>query len=78
MPKINFYPTLEEVEKADIIQLSTWIRFLRSPGDNHITESRDQFYQILEKEVKVLDRIMCRQKELGGWTSEISKKIGWE
>jgi len=56
-------PTLEEVEVADHEQICRWYRFLPSP---------------LEHQVYIMDRIVERYKEFGGFTTEISKKIGWE
>lgn len=78
MPQITTYPTLELVEAADIVQLCTWTRFLASPGAGAINKSRNTFYAVMGEEVKILERIMERQKELGGWTPELSKLIGWE
>jgi len=58
------YPTVEQVEKADRIQLAKWYRFLRSPKD--------------QEEVDVSNRITERFQELGFFSPEISKLIGWE
>jgi hypothetical protein len=55
---------MEEVEKADREQLCRWYRFLPSPG----------WWPI---RIDVLKRIIERHKEMGGFTPEISKKIGW-
>lgn len=60
---IETYPTIEEVEIADQIQLATWYRFLRSPGP---------------KEIDILNLIISRFKELGGMSPTISKQIGWD
>jgi len=56
-------PTMEGVEKADREQLCRWWRFLSSPET--------------DEEVKVMNRIAERFKEVGGFTPEISKRIGW-
>ena len=56
-------PTIEEVEKADREQICRWWRFLRSPET--------------DEEVKAMNRIVERFKELGGFTPEISKRLGW-
>ena len=56
-------PTMEEVEKADREQICRWWRFLRSPET--------------DEEVKAMNRIVERFKELGGFTPEISKRLGW-
>ncbi|HBF42334.1 MAG TPA: hypothetical protein DDW42_01650 [Desulfobacteraceae bacterium] len=56
-------PTMEEVKKADREQVCIWWRFLSSP------ETDD--------EVTIMNRIAERFDELGGFTSEISRRIGW-
>jgi hypothetical protein len=68
------YPTMEQVESADREQLCRWSRFLPSPGMYAV--GRKDFEQILESQVKTMDRIVARLKEAGGFTPEISKKIG--
>jgi len=79
------YPIMEEVEKADRVQLCRWHRFLKSPGMSAIspycvdgTTARNYFEETLEAEKIILDRIEERLKEAGGFTPEISKLIGWE
>ena len=57
------YPTMEQVEKADRLSLCRWYRFLPSAET--------------EEHVKVQKRIYDRTWELGGFTPEISKTIGW-
>jgi hypothetical protein len=57
------YPTLEEVNSADRISICRWYRFLSSPDSKERTA--------------IMERIMERYKELGGFTPEISKEIGW-
>lgn len=56
------YPTLEQVEKADRRQLCQWHRFLSSADDEHRS---------------IQDRIHERFLEVGGFTPQISKDIGW-
>ena len=56
------YLTIEEVEKADRIQICEWWRFLSSPQT--------------ETETDVMNRIAERYDEMGGMTPEISKQIG--
>ena len=57
------YPTMEQVASADREQICRWHRFLSSPeGDD---------------ELLVINEIFKRFKEVGGFTPEISKKIGW-
>lgn len=70
------YPTLEEVEAADILQLASWYRFLPSPGLGAVGQS--DFESTMGKEADILDRITARLQELGGMTPAISKAIGWE
>jgi hypothetical protein len=69
------YPTLEEVERADRLELCRWYRFLPSPGSKAV--GRSEFYDILHKEKPVMDRIVERMNKVGGFTPEISKAIGW-
>ena len=76
------YPTMEQVESARIMQLCEWTRFLPSPGQNAIGKDEawfndETFDSIMQREVAVMDRILERQKELGGWTPQISKSLGW-
>ncbi|MDB9911051.1 hypothetical protein OAC88_02810 [Flavobacteriaceae bacterium] len=58
------YPTLEEVEAADLLQICKWMRFLLVSGD--------------PEEQKVIIRMCERRDELGGITPAISKQIGWD
>ena len=58
------YPTIKEVEEADHIQICRWYRFLASPSD-------------LEQ-VEVMNLIVSKWREGGGFTSEISKMTGWD
>jgi hypothetical protein len=69
------YPTLEQVETADHMQLCRWIRFLPSPGRARIGQS--DFEETLEVEGDIMDRIIAINQALGGFTPEISKQIGW-
>ena len=57
-------PTIEEIENANRFQICKWYRFLPSPRNN--------------EEVKIINRIVERFEELGGFTPEISKAIGWK
>jgi hypothetical protein len=70
------YPTLEEVEKADREQICRWWRFLPSPGAGAV--GRDDFTEVLNQHAIVLNRIGERLGELGGFSPEISKKLGWD
>jgi hypothetical protein len=58
------FPTMLEVEAADRYQLCKWHRFLPS-GEN-------------EEQYKIKDRLFERWQEMGGFTPEISKSIGWK
>ena len=57
------YPTLEQVERADRYDLCRWHRFLPSPET--------------DEQVKVNHRLFERWTEVGGFTPEISKDLGW-
>ena len=78
------YPTIKEVEAADIIQLARWYRFLPSPGWDAcdlragILKVKVDFNNIRIHQELILNRIGVRLDELGGMTPEISKTIGWE
>ena len=56
------YPTLKEVKSADRFTICGWYRFLPLPENN--------------KQVKIINRICERLKDLRGFTPEISKKLG--
>ncbi len=56
------YPTPQQVETADRLQLARWYRFLPSPQ---------------AEELEILNRIIERFKEAGGMDPGISKTIGW-
>ena len=70
------YPTIDQVEAADLEQLCRWRRFL--PGTGMSAAGTDSFQSLLEKEVEIISRICARITELGGMTPAISKRIGWE
>jgi hypothetical protein len=57
------YPTIEQVEKADVVEIARWHRFLSSPTN--------------DSETIILNKVCNRIRELGGVTPEVSKKIGW-
>jgi len=57
------YPVQEQVEKADREQLARWHRFLPCP---ETTEEAD-----------IMEEIEERFEAMGGFTPELSKKIGW-
>jgi len=59
---VKGFPTIEEVERADKVQLARWYRFLPS-GETAL-------------EQKIMKRIAERFEKLGGMTAELSKKIG--
>lgn len=55
------YPTLMEVELASRIQLARWVRHLASP--------------VNPSETLILDTILNRFEDMGGWTPAISKAV---
>ena len=69
------YPTMQQVEHATLHQLVYWGRYLPSPRENFI--SQDNFEEMLEKEVPIMNRIVQRRDEIGT-TPEVSKAVGWE
>lgn len=58
------YPTLKEVNQASHLQICKWYRNLPLSSNK-------------EEEV-IIDEICNRFDELGGFTPEISKQIGWK
>lgn len=58
------YPTLEEVENADRLQICRWYRFLPSATT--------------PEESEVIVRVCERFRQLGGMTPQISKQLGWK
>lgn len=57
------FPTINEVEKADRYTLCSWYRFLPSA--------------MTEEDRAIQNRIYDRWNEVGGFTPEISKALGW-
>jgi len=72
------YPSMSAVEKADREQICRWHRFLPSPGWSALNKVMEDFQKQMDAEAKIMDRIEERFKEMGGFTPELSKKIGWE
>jgi hypothetical protein len=60
------YPTLDEVNNASHEQICRLYRFLPTPA----------FYS--QESFDILTRVCERLKEFGGFTPEISKKIGFQ
>ena len=71
------YPTTEQVESADHVQLASWYRFLPSPGARAMSQGMTAFNAALTEDRLVLDRIVERFNALGGMTPKISKHIGF-
>lgn len=71
------YPTLEEVNVASHEQICYWWRFLESPGMSAIDSPREVYDAVARKECEVMNRMGERLRKFGGFTPEISKKIGW-
>lgn len=81
------YPTMEEVEAATREQLGRWWRFLPSPGGDFLKDNQDtlvdedfqrNFDEIMRREAEIMDRIDARFWAMGMFTSELSRKIGWD
>ena len=83
MPRIKYehipYPSAQEVEDADRYRLAVWYRFLQSPGLNAAIAEVDKKSQLItmNREKVILDRIIIRFEEMGGWDSPLSKEVGW-
>jgi hypothetical protein len=71
------YPTMEQVDAASHHQLCSWQRFLPSPGADAMGGTYEKFQEVMNREALVMTRIVERVKELGGFTPEISKSLGW-
>lgn len=56
------FPTLAEVNQADKMQLARWYRFLECTEEEHIP---------------IINRVVDRFKEAGGWNPALSKAVGW-
>lgn len=70
------YPSKTQVELASKEQLGRWLRSLPSPGWDASSRGRDNF-KIVERENRtILNRVIERFQEMGGWTPELSKQIG--
>lgn len=70
------YPTLKKVEEANKEQLAYWSRFLPSPGQNFI--GKENFEEKLQEELEILNLILKRFKDGGGWNPQLSKQVGWD
>lgn len=58
------YPSKLQIELASRVQLCRWWRFIDSPT--------------CPTEQRLMDRIVERFNEAGGFTPEISKLLGWK
>jgi len=70
------YPTMEEVEAADHLQICKWYRFLPSPGTIALGRAPEVHKTMVKKERLIMDAISNRFLQGGGMSPEISKKIG--
>jgi len=69
------YPTMQQIEEASQLELCKWYRFLPSPGSS--ATASPNFREVMDSQKPIMDRIVERVKEGGGFTPEISKEIGW-
>jgi len=69
------YPIIGQVEAADRVQLARWYRFLPSPGSSAV--GKPEFHDVATAEAAILNRIIARFAEMGRWTPELSKQVGW-
>ena len=70
------YPSIEEVESASHEQICRWYRHLPSPGFRRV--GYDDFEAAMNREAPIMTRIAERLTEGGGFTPEISKRLGWD
>lgn len=64
------YPTKQQVETANQVQLGEWLRFLPSPGVSDLGNEK-----VREEEAAILDQIRLKFQ---GWTPQLSKQVGWD
>jgi hypothetical protein len=57
------YPTIEEVKEADRFNICKWYRHLPSASN--------------EADREIMNLVIDRYMEVGGFTPEISKAVGW-
>jgi len=67
------YPSAEEIESGDRIQIARWYRFLPTPGANHLSDPN--FLEKCLEETKLMERINTRFEDFGGMSPELSKAI---
>lgn len=68
------YPSILEVEEANREQLAKWVRFLPSPGLSAV--GSESFWTVKASQDETLHLILKRFHDLGGWTPELSKRVG--
>lgn len=71
------YPTLAEVDGASRYQLARWSRHLPSPGMTALDADEGTFQKTLDAEVAVMNHILAKFGEAGGWDPALSKMVGW-
>lgn len=67
------YPSPQEIEKAELLQLARWSRFLPEPGSEHV--GSPDHWEMSDFEDRLRQHINKRLYELGGITSEIEHKL---
>jgi hypothetical protein len=75
MESTSKYPTLEQIRKADRIQIARWYRYLPSPG--MAWAGKENFLEMCNHEADLMNAINTKFDALGGMTPELSKIIGW-
>lgn len=70
---------MDQVNAADRYTICSWNRFLDSPGMAAINanKSSEECNAAIDAEAIIMDRIVERLEEFGGFTPEISKSLGW-
>jgi hypothetical protein len=67
------YPSLQEIEKAELLQLARWSRFLPEPGSNHV--GSPDHWEMSDLEDRIRQEINKRLYKLGGITVEIEHML---
>lgn len=72
------YPSIDEVNAADKVQLARWLRFLQPPGMSAKDEPDEALRaDISETQRQIMVVIGMRFDSMGAWDPELSKQVGW-
>ena len=69
------YPSKNEILEASHLNLARWARHLQSPGFRAC--GSPEFAAVFAEEQELMDLILKRFNEFGGWNPALSKAVGW-